>query len=234
VCGLPAAWARMTAATAEEPASTAGGMAAVAPPATRSRSRRPVVRDGRPWRTRSRWPRRRPSRGLRRASAFVDGRWAVGPPWSVAALQGARVIAGVGGRGGMAGWRPAEALRPVAIDYTAEPASPPYPRGGARWGEPRGDGGRRPCGRRRSMVAPRTRGCIAAGPVAEVNLNWLFRQRVSIVAAPAPPRRVPGGVARRGWHLSRIDPVPLLRCAAFPPPRQNRQGRLRVADLPHV
>lgn len=181
---------------------------------------------------------------------FVDG--AAGAIGSavvqLAALQGARVIAGVGGRDGVA-WLEAlpEALRPVRIiDYTAEPAFGPRIRevapGGvnvlvetasapALWSE--------------ALHAVARHGRVAvigahAGPVAEVNLNWLFRQRVSIVGcsgSSADAFREAVALAGDGHLFVRIDAIlPLSEVRTAFTRLTSRQNRgkvvLRVADLP--
>lgn len=187
--------------------------------------------------------------GLRPGEAlFVDG--AAGAVGSavvqMAARLGARVIAGVGDQAGT-DWLeslPADTRPERIIDYAAEPAFGPRIRevvpGGvdvlvetasapALWAE--------------ALHAVARHGRVAvigahAGPVVEVNLNWLFRQRVSIVGcsgSSAAAFRECVALAGEGQLAIRIDAVlPLGEARAALDRLAARQNRgkvvLRVAD----
>jgi NADPH:quinone reductase-like Zn-dependent oxidoreductase len=181
---------------------------------------------------------------------FVDG--AAGAVGSavvqLAALWGVRVIAGVGGRDGV-DWLQGlpEALRPARIiDYTAAPAFGPLIRevapagvdvfvetaaAPALWMEALG------------QVARHGRVAVIgahAGPVAELNLNWLFRQRVSIVgcsgsSAEAFREAVAlAGDRRISVRIDSILPLGEARTALGRLTIRQNRGKvvLRVADLP--
>ena len=164
-----------------------------------------------------------------------------------AALLGALVIAGVGGRAGI-DWLeglPTQ-LRPVAIvDYSAEPSF------GARIREvaPAGvdvlvETAGAPAVWSEALHQVARHGRVAvlgahAGPVAEVNLNWLFRQRVSIVGcsgSSAAAFREAFELAGAGSAVPRIDsilPLEDARAAFHRLSGRQNGGKvvLRVADL---
>lgn len=166
-----------------------------------------------------------------------------------AALLGARVIAAVGGREGVA-WLESlpPAVRPVAvIDYAAEPAFGPAVRAIAPGGvdvlvETAGS----PAIWSVAIAQVARHGRVAvvgahAGPVAEVNLNLLFRLRLSIIGcsgSSATAFRQALALAADGQVSPRIDavlPLAEARTAFHRLATRQNHGKvvLRVADLDH-
>jgi NADPH:quinone reductase-like Zn-dependent oxidoreductase len=163
-----------------------------------------------------------------------------------AALLGARVIAAVGGRDGV-DWLESlqPAVRPVAIvDYVAEPAFGSAVRAVAPGGvDVLVETASSPAIWNVAIAQVARHGRVAvlgahAGPVAEVNLNLLFRLRLSLIGcsgSSAAAFREALALAADGHVMPRIDAVlPLAEArAAFGRllARQNH-GKvvLRVAD----
>jgi NADPH:quinone reductase-like Zn-dependent oxidoreductase len=164
-----------------------------------------------------------------------------------AALLGARVIAAVGGRDGVA-WLESlpPAVRPVAIvDYAAEPAFGPAVRAVAPAGvdvlvETAGS----PAIWTVAIAQVARHGRVAvvgahAGPVAEVNLNLLFRLRLSLIGcsgSSAAAFREALTLAADGHVTPRIDavlPLAEARTAFHRLATRQNHGKvvLRVADL---
>lgn len=164
-----------------------------------------------------------------------------------AALLGARVIAAVGGREG-AGWLESlpAAVRPVAVvDYAAEPDFGPAVRAVAPAGvDVLVETSSAPAIWNVALAQVARHGRVAvvgahAGPVAEVNLNLLFRQRISIIGcsgSSAAAFRESLELADEGRVTPRIDAVmPLAAARAAFGRLMARQNHgkvvLRVADL---